>query len=207
MGYLFDSFDEDLLCGVDEAGRGPLAGPVVAAAVIFKKDHPIEHVRDSKKLNEHQRNELEVKIKKEALCWAIGIASVEEIDSLNILQATFLAMKRAVEGLNPQPDFVLVDGNRLPRWNYRSEPIIGGDDIIPEISAASILAKTYRDRLMLEYAKKYPQYGFEHHMGYGTKEHLEALEKFGVCEIHRKTFRPVTTVLTRSNRKGVAECS
>ncbi len=197
MGYLFDSFEEDLLCGVDEAGRGPLAGPVVAAAVIFKKDHPIEHVRDSKKLNEHQRNELEVKIKKEALCWAIGTASMKEIDSLNILQATFLAMKRAVEGLNPQPDFVLVDGNR----------IIGGDDIIPEISAASILAKTYRDRLMLEYAEKYPQYGFEHHMGYGTKEHLEALEKFGACEIHRRTFRPVTNVLTRSNGKGVAECS
>ena len=119
---------------------------------------------------------------------------MKEIDSLNILQATFLAMKRAVEGLNPQPDFVLVDGNRLPHWNYRSEPIIGGDDIIPEISAASILAKTYRDRLMLEYAEKYPQYGFEHHMGYGTKEHLEALEKFGACEIHRRTFRPVNQV-------------
>ena len=126
---------------------------------------------------------------------------MKEIDSLNILQATFLAMKRAVEGLNPQPDFVLVDGNRLPHWNYRSEPIIGGDDIIPEISAASILAKTYRDRLMLEYAEKYPQYGFEHHMGYGTKEHLEALEKFGACEIHRRTFRPVTNVLTRSMAK------
>lgn len=200
MDYLFDSFEEDLLCGVDEAGRGPLAGPVVAAAVIFKRDKPIAHVRDSKKLSEHQRTQLQEIIKKEALCWAIGSASVEEIDSLNILQATFLAMKRAVDALSPSPDFILVDGNRLPRWNYRSEPIIGGDDIIPEISAASILAKTYRDSLMMEYAKQYPMYGFEHHMGYGTKEHLEALRKYGACEIHRKTFKPVTEALKLSKK-------
>lgn len=198
MEYLFDSFQHTLLCGVDEAGRGPLAGPVVAGAVIFKKDNPVAHVRDSKKLTALQRKELENEIKQGALCWAIGIASVEEIDRFNILQATFLAMKRAVEALSPQPDFVLVDGNRLPRWNYRSEPIIGGDDIIPEISAASILAKTYRDNLMIKYAEQYPAYGFEHHMGYGTKEHLNALEKFGASEIHRKTFRPVSMILNRS---------
>ncbi len=192
MSYLFDETDYSYLCGVDEAGRGPLAGPVVAAAVIFIKDCPVAKlVRDSKKLSENKREELYPLIKEQALAWSIAEASVEEIDELNILQATFLAMKRAVCSLIVQPDFVLVDGNRLPRWEYRSEPIIGGDDIIPEISAASILAKTYRDHLMKEYAGQYPEYGFEHHMGYGTKEHLEALIKYGPCSIHRRSFKPV----------------
>ncbi len=189
IGDLFSNW-EGLICGVDEAGRGPLAGPVVAAAVILGTE-VIPGVRDSKKLSAKKRDELAAIIKQKAVAWSIAQASVEEIDKLNILQATLLAMTRAVDTLKVSPDVVLVDGNRLPHWKYRSDCIVKGDDLITEISAASILAKTYRDALMRGLAKQYPEYGFEKHAGYGTKMHLHALDIYGPCSHHRKTFKPV----------------
>lgn len=180
-----------LLAGVDEAGRGPLAGPVVAAAVILDDSQPIEGLADSKKLSEKQRKHLFEQIKARSLCCHIAMASVEEIEEINILHATMLAMKRAIEGLRLPPAKILVDGNRVPKVPYEIEAIVKGDALIPAISAASILAKVFRDDLLMEYDKKYPQYGFCQHKGYGTKVHLQALEKHGPCEIHRKTFRGV----------------
>lgn len=181
-----------LTAGVDEAGRGPLAGPVVAAAVILDPNNPIEGLADSKKLTAKKREALEPLIKERALAWCVAEASVEEIDEINILQATMLAMQRAVAGLQVQPEFVQVDGNRIPKLPMMAEAIVKGDAKVEAISAASILAKTHRDAYMMEQAKKYPGYGFENHMGYGTAEHIKAVETLGVLPIHRKTFKPIS---------------
>ena len=184
-----------LMAGVDEAGRGPLAGPVVAAAVILDDLNPIVGLADSKKLTALRREKLYDEIRAKALCCSIAEASVEEIDRLNILQATMLAMRRAVEGLRLKPAKVLVDGNRLPVLDVLAEAIVKGDAKVPAISAASILAKVHRDRWCAEYDREFPQYGFAGHKGYGTAEHLAALRAHGACPQHRKTFAPVTEVL------------
>jgi ribonuclease HII len=184
-----------LIAGVDEAGRGPLAGPVVAAAVILDDLHPIVGLADSKKLSEIKREKLFDEIRAKALCCSIAQASVEEIDQLNILQATLLAMRRAVEGLRLKPTKVLVDGNRLPVLDVLAEAIVKGDSKVPAISAASILAKVHRDRLCLQLHEKYPEYGFDQHKGYGTESHLKALREFGATPWHRQTFAPVAQVL------------
>ena len=184
-----------LMAGVDEAGRGPLAGPVVAAAVILNDLNPIMGLADSKKLTALRREKLYDEIQAKALCCSIALATVEEIDRLNILQATMLAMKRAVEGLRLKPNKVLVDGNRLPTLAIVAEAIVRGDALVPAISAASILAKVYRDRWCAEYHLEYPQYGFASHKGYGTAEHLAALRKHGACPQHRRSFAPVAEVL------------
>lgn len=184
-----------LVAGVDEAGRGPLMGPVVAAAVILDELNPIKGLADSKKLTALRRERLYDEIRAKALCCSIAQASVEEIDSINILQATMLAMRRAVEGLRLKPNKVLVDGNRLPTLAILSEAIVGGDGLVPAISAASILAKVHRDRWCAEFHLEYPQYGFADHKGYGTAEHLAALREHGACPQHRKSFAPVAEVL------------
>lgn len=184
-----------LIAGVDEAGRGPLAGPVVAAAVILDELHPIKGLADSKKLTALRREQLYDEIQAKALCCSIALATVEEIDRLNILQATMLAMKRAVEGLRLRPHKVLVDGNRLPSLNILAEAIVKGDALVPAISAASILAKVYRDRWCAQYHLEFPQYGFAAHKGYGTAAHLAALKEHGACPEHRKSFAPVARVL------------
>ena len=181
-----------LTAGVDEAGRGPLAGPVVAAAVILDPENPIEGLADSKKLTAKKREALEPLIKERALAWCVAEASVEEIDEINILQATMLAMQRAVAGLKVQPEFVQVDGNRIPKLPMMAEAIVKGDAKVAAISAASILAKTHRDAYMMEQAHRYPSYGIEKHMGYGTAEHIKAIETLGVLPIHRKTFKPIS---------------
>lgn len=179
----------EVICGVDEAGRGPLAGDVYAAAVILPKGHVIEGVNDSKKLSEKKRDMLFDKIINECVCYSVGTASAQEIDEINILQATFLAMKRAVEGLDIIPQLALVDGNRVPPLDDTDvETVVKGDAKSASIAAASIIAKVSRDRYMLEMAEKYPQYQFEKHKGYGTKLHYEMIEKYGICEIHRKSF-------------------
>ena len=185
----------DLLAGVDEAGRGPLCGPVVAAAVILDPENPIEGLRDSKKLSEKRREELAPIIKEKALAWSVAEVSAEEIDRINILQATLKAMKNAVETLSIQPTLVLVDGNRLPQLGIRAQAVVKGDDKVPAISAASILAKTYRDQKLRELDKIYPEYGFAKHKGYGVKAHLEAIRNFGVLPIHRKSFEPIASML------------
>ena len=184
-----------LMAGVDEAGRGPLAGPVVAAAVILDDLNPISGLADSKKLTPLRREKLYDEVRAKALCFSIALATVEEIDSLNILQATMLAMKRAVEGLRLKPNKVLVDGNRLPALLMLAEAIVKGDTLVPSISAASILAKVYRDRWCADYHLEYPQYGFAGHKGYGTVEHLAALRQHGACPQHRRSFSPVAAVL------------
>ena len=184
-----------LVAGVDEAGRGPLAGPVVAAAVILDDLHPIWGLADSKKLTALRREKLYDEIRAKALCCSVAQASVDEIDELNILQATLLAMRRAVEGLRLKPSRVLVDGNRLPVLSVLAEAIVKGDATVPAISAASILAKVTRDRWCAELDAQYPQYGFAGHKGYGTAEHLAALKTHGACPQHRKTFSPVAAVL------------
>jgi ribonuclease HII len=178
-----------MIVGVDEAGRGPLAGPVVAAAVILCEDG-IEGLDDSKKLSANRRAILETQIKATCL-WGIGVADVTEIDQLNILQATMLAMTRAVEALACEPVKVLVDGNRLPRWRYRAEAVIGGDALHPCISAASIIAKEHRDRLMRSYDLTWPGYGWASNKGYGSARHLEALRRLGPTPLHRRSFAPV----------------
>lgn len=183
------------IAGVDEVGRGPLAGPVLAAAVILDPSIIIEGLRDSKKLTEKKRIVLSGRIKQDALCWAIGMASVAEIDTLNILQASLLAMKRAIESLSIVPHQVLVDGNICPQITIQAKAIIGGDDLIPEISAASILAKVTRDQLMVLLDKKHPEYGFAKHKGYPTREHLKALSLHGVTKHHRQSFSPVKAVM------------
>ena len=185
-----------LIAGVDEAGRGPLMGPVVAAAVILDDLKPIKGLADSKKLTALQRGRLYDEIRAKALCCSIAMATVEEIDALNILQATMLAMKRAVEGLRLKPHKALVDGNRLPLLNLLAEAIVKGDALIPAISAASILAKVTRDRWCAAYDLEYPQYGFAAHKGYGTAAHLVALREHGACPQHRKSFAPVAAVLS-----------
>lgn len=187
----------ELLCGVDEAGRGPLAGPVYAAAVILDSAKPIAGLNDSKKLSEKARDRLAFIIKAEALAWNIAYATVEEIDRLNILQATMLAMTRAVEGLKVQPEEVLVDGNRCPDWRYVSKAIVEGDAKVAEISAASILAKTARDAVMVELHGRYPQYNFAGHKGYGTAAHLKAIKQHGPCPEHRRSFAPVREMLAQ----------
>lgn len=183
------------VAGVDEVGRGPLAGSVVAAAVVLPDQHGIEGLADSKKLSEKKRERLYAQICETAVSYCWGEASVEEIDSINILHASLLAMKRAVEGLSIAPRHVLVDGNRLPQWSFDATPVVGGDNRVQCISAASILAKVRRDRQMFELAEKYPEYGFEKHKGYPTRLHLSALEEHGVLSIHRKSFGPVKKLL------------
>lgn len=179
----------EIICGVDEAGRGPLAGPVYAAAVILPKGHIVEGVNDSKKLSEKKRELLFDKIIDECVCYSIGTASEKEIDEINILQATYLAMKKAVDGLEIVPQLALIDGNRIPSLTSTdARAIVKGDAKSASIACASILAKVSRDRYMLEMAKKYPEYQFEKHKGYGTKLHYEMIDKYGICEIHRKTF-------------------
>lgn len=176
------------VCGVDEAGRGPLSGPVCAAAVILPENTVIEGVNDSKKLTEKKRELLFDVIKASALSYSIAYASVAEIEELNILNATMLAMKRAVESLEIKPDFAMIDGNRVPQLSIDSEPIVKGDAKSMSIACASILAKVSRDRLLYDYAKQYPQYGFDKHKGYGTKLHIEMIKEYGPCPYHRMSF-------------------
>lgn len=183
------------IAGVDEVGRGCLAGPVVAAAVILDPNRPIKGLRDSKKLSAKKRDELAQEIKEKALAWSVAAMGPEVIDKINILQATLEAMKAAVEKLPVEPDFVQVDGNKLPKWKWLSEAVVKGDDKVEWISAASIIAKTTRDTYMCKIAELYPQYGFEHHVGYGTAEHIKALKAYGPTPIHRKTFAPVREVI------------
>ncbi len=185
------------LAGVDEVGRGPLAGDVVAAAVILDPARPIAGLRDSKKLSARRREELAGLIMERALAWSVARATVAEIDQLNILQASLLAMHRAVRALEPQPVYVLVDGNRLPRWEYAAEPVVKGDDRVPAIAAASILAKVQRDRELVELERQYPGYGFAAHKGYPTAAHLEALQTLGVTPVHRRSFGPVRALLSQ----------
>jgi len=187
-----------LVAGVDEAGRGPLAGPVVAAAVILDDRYPIAGLNDSKQLSAARRERLFDEIRAKALCFSVAQASVEEIESLNILQATLLAMRRAVSGLRLTPKLVLVDGNRLPLLPMRAEAIVKGDALIATISAASILAKVTRDQGCAALDALYPAYGFAKHKGYGTAQHLAALQALGACPQHRKTFAPVRAVLARA---------
>jgi ribonuclease HII len=191
-----------LLAGVDEAGRGPLAGPVVAAAVILDDQNPIKGLADSKKLTARQRERLYDEIRAKALCCSVAEASVEEIDQINILQATLLAMRRAVEGLRLKPNKVLVDGNRLPVLDILAEAIVQGDSKVQAISAASILAKVHRDRWCETIDRDYPQYGFASHKGYGTAEHMQALKTFGATPWHRQSFAPVAAVLSAPPRNA-----
>ena len=183
------------VAGVDEVGRGPLAGDVVAAAVILDPQRPVDGLRDSKKLSPRRRLELAVLIRERALAWSVARASVAEIDEINILQASLLAMHRAVQGLALQPGYVLVDGNRLPRWDYPSEPVVKGDDRVPAIAAASILAKVQRDSELIALEDQYPGYGFASHKGYPTAAHLQALRTLGVTPVHRRSFGPVKKIL------------
>ncbi len=176
------------VCGVDEAGRGPLAGPVCAAAVILPENTIIEGVNDSKKLTEKKREVLFEVIKEKAISYCIAYASVEEIESINILNATMLAMKRAVEGLDVKADYAMIDGNRMPELDINGECIVKGDAKSMSVACASILAKVSRDRLLYKYAEEYPQYHFEKHKGYGTKVHVEALKQYGPCLYHRMSF-------------------
>jgi len=187
--------DSDLIAGVDEVGRGPLAGPVVAAAVILDPARPIDGLADSKKLTEKRRNGLAEIIKDRALAWSLGRAEVHEIDQINILQASLLAMKRAVESLPVTAKHVVVDGNRCPDLLCTTEAIVGGDGSVPVISAASIIAKVARDMEMVELDRQYPGYGLARHKGYPTKAHLAALEEIGISEIHRRSFGPVRRLL------------
>ena len=189
---------EGWVCGVDEAGRGPLAGPVFAAAVILDPSQPIAGLRDSKKLSESRRDALAELIRRDALCWSIAHCSAEEIDRLNILQATLLAMRRAIEGLTLQPTLALIDGNRCPVMAIRAEAIVKGDDKVQEISAASILAKTARDAVLRDMHARYPEYGFDQHKGYPTALHLERLRQHGVSPEHRRSYAPVRQCLIRA---------
>ncbi|MDR2224746.1 MAG: ribonuclease HII [Providencia sp.] len=185
----------NLIAGVDEVGRGPLVGAVVTAAVILDPNNPIVGLADSKKLSEKKREKLFDEIKEKALCWCIGRAEPEEIDKINILHATMLAMQRAVAGLSIVPEFVLIDGNRCPELPMPSQAVVKGDSLVQEISAASILAKVVRDREMVELDKAFPEYGFAKHKGYPTAYHLEKLAQYGATEFHRKSFAPVRRAL------------
>lgn len=192
---LFDSLSVQFVAGVDEVGRGPLAGPVVAAAVILDPERPIAGLADSKKLSEKRREALDPIIREQALCWALGRAEPEEIDRINILQASLLAMQRAVAGLATRPELALVDGNKAPRLPCQVRTIVGGDASEPAISAASIIAKVARDREMVELDARYPGYGLAKHKGYPTRQHMEALQALGVSEIHRRSFAPVRRLI------------
>ncbi|MHB1221909.1 MAG: ribonuclease HII [Gammaproteobacteria bacterium] len=187
----------ECIAGVDEAGRGPLAGPVVAAAVILDPNKPIKGLTDSKKLTEKQRDKLFLDIRQHALAWSVARATVAEIDEINILQASLLAMQRAVAGLTIAPKLVLVDGNRAPLFACEARAIIQGDLLEPAISAASIVAKVLRDRYMVMLHKKYPQYGFEGHKGYPTAKHVEALRQHGISRVHRTSFAPVAQYVVK----------
>ena len=194
---LFQS--DGILAGVDEAGRGPLAGPVVASAVVLDPRSPLEGLADSKKLTAIRRDNLAIEIKRHAIAWSVAWADPAEIDAINILAATMLAMRRAILGLSVTPAHVLIDGNRLPDLRFDQhlidgDAIIGGDDTIPAISAASIIAKTTRDQMMVALDKIYPRYEFARHKGYGTEIHREKLREFGPCSLHRRTFAPVRAV-------------
>lgn len=197
---LFDDagYAGEVICGVDEAGRGPLAGPVFAAAVILDPAKPIAGLRDSKKLSPARRDELALIIQRDALAWSIAQCSVAEIDALNILHATMLAMRRAIEGLSVIPTLALIDGNRCPVTTVRTEAIVKGDDNVIEISAASILAKTARDALLVEMHTRYPQYGFDQHKGYPTALHLARLREHGVTPEHRRSYAPVRKLLNEA---------
>jgi len=184
-----------LICGVDEAGRGPIAGPVFAAAVILDPRRPVAGLKDSKLLAPTRREALAIMIRREARAWAVASATVQEIDQLNILQATLLAMRRAVEQLEVDPDEAWIDGDHCPRLTCKARAVIGGDRSVPEISAASILAKTARDAEMLRLHAQYPAYALDRHKGYPTPEHLALLELHGVCDIHRRSFAPVRRLL------------
>ena len=186
---------EGLACGVDEAGRGPLAGPVVAAAVILDPHNPVDGLNDSKKLSAKRRAALAVEIRAKALAWAVAEASVEEIDRINILQASLLAMRRAVDGLALRPERALIDGNKCPRLDCPAEAIVGGDGKVASIAAASILAKTVRDAGMLTLHAVYPVYGFDRHMGYPTAFHLQALRAHGPSPVHRRSYAPVAQLV------------
>ena len=190
LKYENEAFDNgfNCVCGVDEAGRGPLAGPVCAAAVILPKGCIIEGLNDSKKLSEKRREQLFDVITKKAVAYSIAMASEKEIDEINILQATFLAMRRAVESLEIKPDLVIVDGNRDPLLGIKTMTLVKGDALCESVAAASVLAKVTRDRYMLDMCEKYPEYQFQKHKGYGTKLHYEMIEKYGISDIHRKTF-------------------
>ena len=194
-----------IYCGVDEVGRGPLAGPVVAAAVILDPAYPVDGLADSKKLSAKRREELDEQIRKQALAWHIAWASVAEIDQLNILHATMLAMQRAVAGLALQPAMALIDGNRCPELSIPAQAIIKGDDKVPAISAASILAKVYRDHELKKLHLVYPQYGFAQHSGYPTAYHRAALKKYGATPHHRRSFAPVRAVLHLAEFEADAE--
>lgn len=183
-----------VVCGVDEAGRGPLAGPVYAACVILRESDPIAGLADSKVLSHERREELASQIRNRAVAWAVASASVEEIDRINILRASLLAMRRAVEQLAIEPQEVLVDGLHCPEVRFPVRAIVDGDALVAEISAASILAKVARDALMVQLHELYPDYGFARHKGYSTPQHLEALQRFGVCPIHRRSFAPVRSL-------------
>ncbi len=188
MWEIEDSLGLELICGVDEAGRGPLAGPVCAAAVILPEHLQIPGLTDSKKLTDKKRRELFPIIQEQAIAYGIGLASEQEIDEINILQATFLAMRRALDQLSVRPEIALIDGNRETDFGLPVKTVVKGDSLSANIAAASILAKVTRDNLMVELAEKYPEYGFEIHKGYGTKAHYEALRTYGPCPIHRMTF-------------------
>lgn len=187
-----------LAAGVDEVGRGPLAGDVVTAAVILDPEKPIIGLNDSKKLSEKKREQLFDVIKEQALSWSIARCSVAEIDQLNILQASLLAMKKAVDDLSIRPEHVWVDGNKIPQWDYSAEAVVKGDSRVAAIAAASILAKVTRDREMIEFDRVYPGYGFAGHKGYPTKVHMEALQRLGITPIHRVSYAPVKKVLAGS---------
>lgn len=189
---------DEIICGVDEAGRGPLAGPVFAAAVILDPARPIPGLRDSKKLTAARRDELAALIRRDALAWSVSQCCELEIDQLNIFHATMLAMRRAIEGLCHQPTLALIDGNRCPPAPVRCLPVVGGDDLVDAISAASILAKTGRDAALLDLHLTYPQYGFDQHKGYPTAMHLERLQAHGVSPVHRRSYAPVRALLERA---------
>lgn len=189
-----------LICGIDEAGRGPWAGPVTAACVILNPNDTIEGLADSKKLSEKRRDLLAIEIREKAKYWSIANASVEEIDTINILEATFLAMRRAIFGLPVSPDLALIDGNATPKFDFAARAIVGGDGIEPSISAASILAKTHRDAIMKAIDVEFPVYGFASHKGYGTKRHASALDQHGPCKHHRRTYAPIRRILEKMNK-------
>jgi ribonuclease HII len=191
------------VAGVDEAGRGPLAGPVVAAAVILDDNNPLEGLRDSKRLTAARRDRLFDEIREKALAWSVASASVAEIDTINILQATLVAMQRAVDGLLPMAEFVFIDGNRCPALACPTQAVIKGDDRVAAISAASIIAKVTRDREMQSLDEQYPGYGLAQHKGYPSKAHLAALESLGITDIHRRSYAPVRKILERSAGSGV----
>jgi ribonuclease HII len=197
--YLTPFTRDILIAGVDEAGRGPLAGPVVAAAVILDPARPIDGLADSKILSEAKRNHLFKMIKKNALSWSLGISTVEEIDELNVLQATLLAMQRAIKGLDILPDHALIDGNCIPGLSISAQAIVKGDSKVKAISAASIVAKVERDQIMVDYHKIYPDFSFNQHKGYGTPQHMSEIDQFGILSIHRRTFNPVKTIIEQQS--------